>query len=78
MLMWADRVFLNKCEFLRFPWGEPFVQRYFHIEAREVDVPTRNQRVQKRNAVFVRNIEDVCIEEFQMMTRICSWLLSPS
>jgi hypothetical protein len=46
-------VFLNKCELLRFARGEPFVQRNLHIEGREVDIPASNQRVQKRNAVFV-------------------------
>ncbi len=52
-------------KFLQFPGNESFVRRNFHIESREVDVPACNQRVQKGYAVFVRDIEDIGVEEFQ-------------
>src|SRR3990170_1857933 len=43
----AAQFFLDEFISLRFPWNESVVQRNFHIECREVDVPACNQRVQE-------------------------------
>jgi len=45
--------FFNKCEPLWCPRYEPFVQRYFHIEGREVNIPASNEWVQKGSTVFM-------------------------
>ena len=58
-------LFLDEREFFRFPGRESFVKHYFHIKSREVDIPARQQRVEKGDTVGVRNIEDICVEELQ-------------
>lgn len=53
ILVSPDIVFLNKFKLPRFAWGERFVQRNFHGEGGEVDIPASDQRVQERDAIFV-------------------------
>src|SRR6266566_780514 len=66
--LFADRLCgfpLDKRESLRLPWDDAVVQDDLQTERRQVDVPGFDQRIQERDAVLSRHVEDVRIEELE-------------
>src|SRR5690242_3626205 len=45
--------------------GQPAVQHDFYAKGFEVDVPRLDQRIEKRDAIFDRYMEDICIQKLE-------------
>ena len=50
---------------MRIPWGQSPIQDDFHTEAGKVDIPGFNQRVQKGDAIFCGQVEDIGVQELE-------------
>src|SRR3989475_11851254 len=61
---WAGFPF-DELEFLRVSGRQAAVQHYLHPERREIDVPRFDQRTEKRDAVFDREVEDIRLQELE-------------
>src|SRR4029450_4514627 len=55
----------DELESLRVPGRQAAAQDDLHRERREIDVPRFDQRIEKRDAVFGRHVEDVCLQELE-------------
>ena len=60
-----DGFAFHELKFFRVPGRQAAVQDDLHRERREVDVPRFDQRIQKRDAILRRNVEDICFQELK-------------
>ena len=58
----------HELKFFRVPGRQAAVQDDLHRERREVDVPRLDQRIQERDAILGRNVEDIRFQELKPMT----------
>src|SRR6476646_5581728 len=59
------RFSFNEFKSLRAANGQSAVQDNLHVEGLQINVPGLDQRIQERDAVFNRDVEDIRIEKLQ-------------